>query len=155
MSPKRRASAVKPGVPASVVVPEFPGRTFSGHVARTASAFTSGTRTLPVEVDVDNTDAALTAGLYATVRFAGPRTQPVILIKAESIILLADGIYVATVAENGVVSLRRVMAGRDFGNEIEIVAGLPEGSQLISNPPAFLRDGMQIKPRPMTVAATP
>jgi membrane fusion protein, multidrug efflux system len=153
--PQEAASAVRPGVPASVLVPEFPARSFAGHVARTAAVLTSGTRTLPVEVDIDNADGTLAAGLYATVRFALPRSQPVILVKAEAIIPLADGIHVATVAEDGIVSLHRVVAGRDFGNEIEIVDGLPDGSQVVSNPPAFLRDGLQVKPRPMAVTATP
>jgi membrane fusion protein (multidrug efflux system) len=146
--PQEAASAVKPGVAASVLVPEFPGRIFAGHVARTASALTPGTRTLPAEVDVDNSDGALTAGLYATVRFGLPRTQAVILVKSESLIYLADGLHVATVDEGGVVSLRRVMVGRDFGNEVEIVDGLPDGSQVALNPPAFLRDGLHVKAQP-------
>jgi multidrug efflux pump subunit AcrA (membrane-fusion protein) len=103
---------------------------------------------LPAEVDVDNADGALTAGLYATVRFALPRTQAVILVKSESLIYLADGLHVATVDEGGVVSLRRVMVGRDFGNEVEIVDGLPDGSQVALNPPAFLRDGLHVKAQP-------
>jgi membrane fusion protein (multidrug efflux system) len=148
--PQEAASAVKPGVAASVLVPEFPGRIFAGHVARTASALTPGTRTLPAEVDVDNADGALTAGLYATVRFALPRTQAVILVKSESLIYLADGLHVATVDEGGVVSLRRIMVGRDFGNEVEIVDGLPDGSQVALNPPAFLRDGLHVKAQPAT-----
>ena len=148
--PQEAASAVKPGVAAAVLVPEFPGRIFAGHVARTASALTPGTRTLPADVDVDNADGALTAGLYATVRFALPRTQAVILVKSESLIDLADGLHVATVDKGGVVSLRRVMVGRDFGNEVEIVDGLPDGSQVALNPPAFLRDGLHVKAQPAT-----
>ncbi|MEJ1979056.1 MAG: efflux RND transporter periplasmic adaptor subunit [Acetobacteraceae bacterium] len=151
--PQEAAGAMKPGVPASVLVPEFPGRLFAGHVARTASALTPGTRTLPVEVEVDNADGTLTAGLYATVRFALPRTQPVMLVKAESLIYLADGLHVATVDDGGMVALRKVMVGRDFGNEVEVVDGLPDGSQVVSNPPAFLRDGLKVKIQPVMEAA--
>ena len=56
----------------------------------------------------------------------------------------------ATVDKGGVVSLRRVMVGRDFGNEVEIVDGLPDGSQVALNPPAFLRDGLHVKVQPAT-----
>jgi membrane fusion protein (multidrug efflux system) len=153
--PQEAAPAIKPGLAASVLVPEFPGRVLTGHVARTANALVPGTRTLPVEVEVDNADGALAAGLYATVRFALPRSQTVILAKAESLIYLRSGLHVASVNEAGIVSLRKIEVGRDFGSEIEIVSGLPAGSQIVLNPPTFLRDGLQIKPRPMTVAATP
>ena len=61
--PQEAAFAVRPGVPASVLVPEFPGRGFAGHVARTAAALTPGTRTLAVEVDIDNADGTLAAFL--------------------------------------------------------------------------------------------
>jgi RND family efflux transporter MFP subunit len=151
--PQEAASSIKLGIPASVLVPEFPGRVFAGHVARTASALTPGTRTLPVEVDVGNADGTLTAGLYATVRFALPRTQPVILVKAESLVYLPDGLAVATVDDAGVVSLRHVMVGRDFGAEVEVVDGLPAGSQVVSNPPAFLRDGLHVKAQLVTETA--
>jgi hypothetical protein len=42
------------------------------------------------------------------------------------------------------------MVGRDFGNEVEIVDGLPDGSQVALNPPAFLRDGLRVKAQPAT-----
>jgi hypothetical protein len=61
---------------------------------------------------------------------------------------------VATVDDAGMVILRSVAGGRDFGNEIEIVGGLPDGSQAVSNPLAFLRGGPRVKPQPMDAVAS-
>jgi membrane fusion protein, multidrug efflux system len=60
---------------------------------------------------------------------------------------------VATVDDAGVIAVRSVSVGRDFGNEIEVVNGLPEGTQIVLNPPAFLRDGMRVKVRTAKLAA--
>jgi RND family efflux transporter MFP subunit len=152
--PQEAAPSVKPGITASVLVAEYPGQVFSGHVARTAAALVPGTRTLPVEVEVDNADGLLTAGLYVTVRFSLPRSRSVVMVKAESLIYLPAGLHVATVDTAGMVSLRKIQVGRDFGNEVEVITGLPSGSEVALTPPAFLRDGLRVEVRPVSEAST-
>ena len=71
---------IKDGDRATVTVPELPDRVFEGKVARNAKALAAGTRTLLTEVDVDNKDGTLTAGLYAIVHLQVRRPNPVVLI---------------------------------------------------------------------------
>ena len=65
--PQAATFGIKDGDPATITVSELPGRTFTGRVARNAQALSAGTRTLLMEVDVDNKDGALAAGLYSVI----------------------------------------------------------------------------------------
>ena len=79
--PQEYYFGLKDGQGATVTVPELPGREFHGRVARNASALAAGTRTLLTEVDVDNKDGVLTAGLYGIVHLQEPRVHPVVVIR--------------------------------------------------------------------------
>lgn len=143
--PQEATVGLKEGVVAEVQVPEIAGRTFTGKIARTAEALQAGTRTLLVEIDIDNPDGMLTAGLYCTVRFQVPRSKPTIVVPAEALIFNRDGLQVATV-ENGKAHIRSVQLGEDDGAEVTIASGLEPSDQLIISPPVDLVDGAPVRP---------
>jgi RND family efflux transporter MFP subunit len=134
---------LKDGEQAEVTVPELPGRVFQGIVARNASALQPETRTLLAEVDVNNADGTLTAGLYAIVHLKEPRPNPVILVPSQAVIFDKDGLS-AAVYENGEARLRRLDVEADDGAQVAVRAGLNASDQLILNPPIGLVDGMQV-----------
>jgi RND family efflux transporter MFP subunit len=134
---------LKDGTPAELTVPELPGRVFHGTVARNASSLQQQTRTLLTEVDVDNADGTLTAGLYGIVHLQEPRTQPVVLVPSQAMIFDKDGLSVA-VFEDGIARLRHVDLEADDGAQVEVRAGLKRGDMLILNPPVGLTDGMKV-----------
>jgi RND family efflux transporter MFP subunit len=141
--PQDAAQGVKDGVVADVTVPENPGRTFTGHVARTADALQAGTRTLVVEVDVDNPDYVLAAGVYCTVRFQVPRTNPMIEIPAAALIFNKDGTQVA-VYDDGKVRIRKVVLAEDDGDHVDIATGLQPADKVIVSLPVNLTDGTPV-----------
>ena len=134
---------LKDGEQAEVTVPELPGRVFQGIVARNASALQPETRTLLAEVDVNNADGTLTAGLYAIVHLKEPRPNPVILVPSQAVIFDKDGLS-AAVYENGEARLRRLDVEADDGAQVAVRAGLNASDQLILNPPIGLVDGMRV-----------
>jgi RND family efflux transporter MFP subunit len=146
--PQEDYFALKDGEDAEVTVPQLPGRVFHGRVARTAGALQPGTRTLLAEVDVDNSDGALTAGLYCIVRLAIPRPSPVIVLPSQAVIFDEHGLS-AAVYSNGALQLHHLDVLADNGASLDIRAGLNEGDQVVLNPPVNLRDGMRVQ-----VAAT-
>ena len=150
--PQDVALGLKDGVAASVEVPEIPGRSFTGRVARTADALQAGTRTLLVEVDVDNPDGVLTAGLYCTVKFAVPRAHPVIEIPSEALIFNAGGTQVA-VYEDGRARIRKVSLAEDNGARVSIAAGLKPTDRVILSLPVDLADGAKVAVRNQQAAA--
>ena len=141
--PQEDYFSLKDGEDATVTVPELPGRAFHGKVSRNASALQAGTRTLLVEVDVDNHDGALTAGLYGIVRMAVPRLAPVSLVPSESVIFDKNGLS-AAVFDHGTLRLHHLDVLADDGAQVEVRAGLKQGDQLILNPPQLVTDGMHV-----------
>jgi RND family efflux transporter MFP subunit len=150
--PQDAAFSVKPGVKATVRVPEIPGRVFPGTVTRIANALQPGSRTLLTEIDVPNPDQALTAGAYSLVSLDIPRTTPSLIVPASSIIFNQDGLSVGVV-EDGVAHIRPITEVRDLGTTIEVSAGVREGDQVILNPPVDLVEGRKVAPEPRAAAA--
>jgi RND family efflux transporter MFP subunit len=151
--PQDDAFGVTPGTQAVVRVPEMPGREFTGTVARIADALQPGSRTLLTEIDVPNTEHALSAGLYCRVELRIPRKTPSMIVPSEAIIFNRDGLSVAVV-ENGVVHIRSITSVRDFGTSVEVSAGVAAGDNVILNPQVDLADGRKVSVRD-TDAARP
>jgi RND family efflux transporter MFP subunit len=144
--PQDSAFGLSPGVSAVVRVPEIPDRTFPGTVTRIADALQPGTRTLLAEVDIPNSDGALTAGVYCTIELHIPRKTPSFLVPAEAIIFNRDGMQVAVI-EDGTAHIRKLAVTRDLGTQVEVGGGVKQGEQVIVNPSVNLVDGSRVRPR--------
>jgi RND family efflux transporter MFP subunit len=142
--PQDDAFGVKPGVDATVRVPDMPNLTFHGKVTRIADALQPGTRTLLTEVDVANPNGALQPGVYCTVELDIPRTSPALIVPASAIIFNQDGMQVA-VAKNGRAYLHKIAITTDFGTQVEVNAGVHSGNQVILQPPVNLADGDKVR----------
>jgi RND family efflux transporter MFP subunit len=141
--PQDAAFGVEPGIDAIVRVPELPDREFPGTVTRIADALQSGTRTLLTEIDIRNTDGALSAGIYCSVELKIPRRTPSFGVPAEAIIFNRNGLQVAVV-NNGKVEIRKVRVTRDIGTRVEVDSGIKAGDQVILNPPVNLIEGGRV-----------
>src|ERR1700692_4860220 len=142
--PEQYSQEVKPGQTAELTLAEFPGRQFPGVLVRTAEAINLATRTLPIEVDVNNHTGTLLTGSYAEVhlRLRGP--PPTYIIPANTLIFRSEGLQVALV-RGGKIALTSVTPGHDLGNAIEIVAGLKADDQVVVNPPNSIVSGQAVK----------
>ena len=143
--PQDVALQLKPGVEATLDVPELPGRKFIGKIARTANSLDPNTRTLLVEADIDNPDRTLSPGLYGTVHFMVPRPNAVIMVPSSALIFDQNGMQVA-IYSDGAAHLQKVGIGQDNGAQVQIATGLQPGQDLIIAPPAGLADGAKVKP---------
>ncbi len=139
--PQNYSHAAVPGMKADLTLPELPGRRFRGTLARTADAMDPATRTLLVEVDVVNSTGLLFPGAYAEVHFSIKAKGSTLIIPATSLVFRSDGVRVPTVVNGNRASLLSVTLGRDFGNTVEVVAGLPDDALLIADPPDSLVNG--------------
>ncbi len=149
--PQEVLFGLKVGDPAEVTVPELPGQVFHGAVARDASQLDQQTRTVLTEVDVENPDGRLTAGLYGIVHLKEPRAQPVVLVPSQAVIFDKNGLS-AAVYENGAAHLRHLDLEADDGAQVVVRGGLAAGDQLILNPPVGLVDGMKVAVKAETTA---
>ena len=147
--PEEYSQGVKVGMTADLSLAEFPGRKFQGKLVRTADDINVTTRTLLIEVDVDNPTGTLLTGSYAEVHLAVPTQASTFLLPVNTLLFRSEGLRVGVV-KNGKVVLTSVTPGHDFGNDIEIVAGLTANDQVIINPPDSIVSGQAVK----TVQAT-
>ncbi|GAB3721575.1 efflux RND transporter periplasmic adaptor subunit [Hymenobacter agri] len=152
--PQNFAPAIKTGMTADYLVPEFVGKPFEGKVVRDAGALDPNTRTLLTEVQVPNAAGQLRPGSYAQVRFHLPRTAPSIIIPANALVPGGTDSRVATVRD-GKIHYQPITPGRDFGNQIEVTQGLQGGELLVLNPAETLTEGQAVQTKAFTPPAKP
>ncbi len=143
--PQQYSVAAKPGLTADLTLAQFPGRTFQGKLVRTANAIDLATRTLLVEVDVDNRSGELLPGAYVQVHLKTPNPVSAFVIPVSALIFRSEGLQIGVVQNDGTAKLVPITLGKDFGNEVEVVTGLNGGEQVIINPPDSIVDGEQVK----------
>ena len=144
--PQASVNAVHVGQAATVTVSQLPGRTFRGRVARMSDALDPATRTMLVEVDVPNTDGALFPGVYANVDLSGSRRNAPLVVPAAAILFRSDGAQVAMVQPDHTLHLQKITVGRDYGDRVEIVQGIAEGTTIVAAPGDAAREGAAIVP---------
>ena len=142
--PEEYSQGVKVGMSANLALAEFPGRNFQGKLVRTAEAINVTTRTLLIEVDVQNPTGTLLTGSYAEVHLQIPTQASTYLLPVNTLIFRSEGLHVGIV-KDGKVTLSAVTPGHDFGDQIEIVSGLKANDQVIVNPPDSIVSGQQVQ----------
>ena len=136
---------IKPGqTTADVVLTEFPGQKFPGKVVRTSEAINGTTRTLLTEIDLTKPDNILLSGSYAEVHLHVPGQTPTFLIPTNTLLFRSEQLQVGIV-RNSKVAITSITPGHDFGDQIEVVAGLKADDQIVVNPPDSLVSGQEVK----------
>ena len=142
--PEIYSRSMVPGVPADLRIAAFPNRTFPGKVVRTAGAILPTTRTLLTEVQVPNPKGELLPGGFGEVSFQLTLPQEPLIIPSNTFLFRAKGTQVALVDKNLIVHLQKIVLGRDFGPNVEVLSGLTEGDSIIVNPSDSISEGTSV-----------
>jgi RND family efflux transporter MFP subunit len=148
--PQVYSQAAKPGLTAELTLSEFPGRPFEGKLVRTANAIDPASRTLLVEIAVNNPTGQLFTGSYAEVHLKLPTAASAFILPVNTLLFRAEGLRIATVGEGQKVELKPITIGHDFGSEVEVIAGLSGRENVIVNPPDSVVTGETVR-----IAQTP
>jgi membrane fusion protein, multidrug efflux system len=143
--PQQYVHAIAPGQKAEMTFQELPGCIFDATVTRTAGAVDPSSRTLLVELQVPNPKGEILAGSYAQVRFTQATDAHGLTLSDNALIFRAQGMQVAIVGSDNKVQLRSITLGRDFGNSVEVLAGLNADDRVVNNPPDSIADGMSVE----------
>jgi RND family efflux transporter MFP subunit len=144
--PEVYSRAARSGAPATLTLDEFPGQTFHGTLVRNANSIDLASRTLLVEVDVDNPTGQLLPGAYVFVHLKLPDQTRSVTIPSNTLIFRKEGLQVGLV-RNEKAELVPVKIGRDYGNSVEIVSGLQTTDAVIVDPSDSLVAGMLVRLR--------
>ncbi|MDB5321542.1 MAG: hypothetical protein JWN40_3173 [Phycisphaerales bacterium] len=144
--PQVVAQSVNAGLEAQVTVRGALNAPVTATVTRTANALDPGTRTLLTEVDIPNAKHAMLPGTFVYVALkltpSGQRWN----IPATALISNSDGTQVILVEPGGKLHVQKVTVGRDFGNTIDVQAGLNGGEMVVKQPDVSLQDGQVVTP---------
>jgi RND family efflux transporter MFP subunit len=145
--PQLYSQTLKRGMKLGVTFPEYPDKTFEGTLVRTADAIDPASRTLLVEVDLDNRKGEVMPGALAQVHFKTPPVGPTFIVPTAALIFRRDGMRVGTI-QNGnggaLAHLVPVTIGQDDGASVQIVSGLGPNDQVIQDPPDSLIEGEKV-----------
>jgi RND family efflux transporter MFP subunit len=143
--PQVYSPQIKAGLNAQLTLAEFPGRHFDGMVVRDTGAIDNTTRTLLTEIDVNNPTGELKPGGYVEVHLTLPTSVTTFTLPVNAIIFKSAGMQVATVKDGKNINLVSIAPGRDFGTEMEVLAGLKGDESVVINPPDSLTNGEPVR----------
>jgi membrane fusion protein, multidrug efflux system len=148
--PQPEAPNIAVGQTFNVQIGAESAKTYPGKVASTSEAVSPDSRTMLVELQVDNSKNEILPGSYATVRLPANVLGKLLILPDNTLIFRGKDLQVGVVDAKGVVQLRDVKVGRDFGIQSEILSGVTESDKVIVNPSDSLTTGTIVH-----VAATP
>ena len=142
--PQSYSANVKRGAKIDLTFAEHAGKTYQGTLVRTADAIDPVSRTLLVEIDVNNREGELLPGSLAQVHFKAPAAGPTFIVPASALIFRREGMRLGTVVNGNIAHLVPVVIGEDDGATVQIVSGLNGGDKVIQDPPDSLIEGEKV-----------
>src|SRR3954468_3550764 len=166
--PQAFSAQVRPGLKAAFEMPQYPGQQFDATVVTISNALDVSSRSMLVELQADNAEGKLFAGAYCQVHFQLPGDPNMVHVPATALVPVDHGAQVALLGADHKVVLKPVQLGRDFGDSVEVVAGLSPSDRVIDSPPETVQSGDEVQlaattqgvvaslpPAPAPVAARP
>lgn len=142
--PEVYARAAVTGAPADLTLDEYPGELFHGNLVRNSNSIDAVSRTLLVEVDVDNNRGRLMPGAYVQIHLKLPAGARSLTIPSNALIFRKEGLQVAVVRE-GKAELMKITPGHDYGDSMEVLAGLQPEDDVILSPSDSLTSGTPVQ----------
>jgi len=142
--PEVYSPSVRSGGSATLTLDEFPGETLRGTIVRNTNSINLASRTLLVEVDIDNPTGRLLPGAYVFVHLKLPDVTHSVTIPADTLIFRKEGLQVGLVRD-GKARLVSVKINHDYGNSVDIISGLQPTDAVIVNPSDSLVDGTAVR----------
>lgn len=150
--PQNYSGQIRVGMQVTMTLPEYPGRTFTAVLTRSADAIDPASGTVLVELQAANGDRALKPGSYAQVSFPLHGSSNAVELPASALIVGQNGTQVALLGPDNKAILRSVTVGRDNGATVEITAGLGPRDRVIDSPPDSLQSGDKVRLAPSAPA---
>ena len=148
--PQSFSAGLTPGMTATFEMPQYPGVQFDATLSHVSKAINSSSHSMQVELQADNAAGKFFGGSYCNVHFKIPADPNRLQMPSTALVVGNKGTQVAVLDSNNKVVLKNVELGRDFGDSVEVLAGLSASDRVINNPSETLSSGDTVQ-----VAATP
>jgi RND family efflux transporter MFP subunit len=142
--PQAFTADLRPGLKATFEMPQYPGQKFDATLVTTSNAMNEMSRSMLVELQADNPDGKLFGGTYCRVDFQIPGDPNMVRLPATALMPVNRGVQVALLGNDNKVVLKSIQLGRDFGDTVEVTAGLAPEDRVIDSPPETLQSGQTV-----------
>jgi len=143
--PQPNSQSAQTGMAAELALPEYPGRRFACKLINTANAIDPGTRTLLAQFEAANPTGELLPGAYAELHMKLSSETPTFILPVTTLLFRSEGLRVVAVDGESKARLLPITLGRDFGNQVEVIAGISGDEQVIQDPPDSVVDGEAVR----------
>ncbi|MGE3978393.1 MAG: efflux RND transporter periplasmic adaptor subunit, partial [Nitrospira sp.] len=145
--PEANAGEIAEGVEVSFTVSAYPGERFTGVVKRIARSIDAKTRTMPVELDVENEKKRLAPGMFAEVEWPVRRPHATTFVPRSAVVATTEQIFVIRVSGDGAVEWISVQRGEVMGDLQEVFGGLKPSDTVVVQGTDELRPGTKVVAR--------
>jgi len=129
--PESQVSLVPAGSVVSVHATAWPGATFKGRVLSALPDVDATTRTLPVRVEIENTDFKLAPGMFVSLALEGKAGEKQLVVPSEALIMTGERSVVIVARDSGGFDVANVQVGSQSGGKTVVLSGLEEGQQIV------------------------
>ncbi|MGZ0166644.1 MAG: efflux RND transporter periplasmic adaptor subunit [Planctomycetales bacterium] len=143
--PEMEAPLARVGNAVSLKLRSLPDQEFEGKISRMARRLDESTRTMLVEVDMDNAEGLLIPGMYGEATVTLQQTPDALVIAATAVQFDKTGNSSVYVVENGAVKIVPVITGHDDGRQIQILSGIDETAKIAAGRIGRFKDGQKVK----------
>jgi membrane fusion protein, multidrug efflux system len=141
--PEKYAEGIDVGTKVAFSVPAYPGQTFAGTIARVAHSVDVKTRTMPVELDVNNAAGRLSSGMFPEVLWPVRRSEPTLFVPTSAVARTTEATFVIRI-RNGNAEWVNVETGELDGKLVEVFGNLYEGDEVAVRGTDELRPGSRV-----------
>jgi membrane fusion protein (multidrug efflux system) len=148
--PEVDVSGIVPGAKVPFTVPAYPSETFYGTIARNGHAMDRKTRSMPIELDVDNARGRLAPGMFPTVSWPIRMARASLLVPPASIVVTTEKTFVNRIRDGKVewvIVTRGAALSATTGDLVEVSGDLHAGDIIARRGTDELREGTQVKPQ--------
>jgi len=142
--PEADVGGIVKGAAVPFIVPAFPGQTFAGTVARISHSLDAKTRTMAVELEVDNARGSLAPGMFPEVTWPSRNQKASLLVPPSAVVTTTERVFVIRVTD-GKAEWVDVRKGSPSGDLVEILGGLKEGDRVVRRASDEIRNGAALK----------
>jgi len=143
--PQAFTAQLHPGLKATFEMPQYPGQHFDAKLVTTSNALNVPSRSMLVELQADNSAKKFSPGTYCQVQFQIPGDPNMVLVPATALISGNHGTQAAVLDNSNKVVVKSIQLGHDFGDTVEVVAGLSPSDRVIDSPPETIKTGDQVQ----------
>jgi RND family efflux transporter MFP subunit len=145
--PETYAAGVPEGASVNFTVPAFPGRVFTGKIARISHSLDVKTRTMPVELEAANSKGELSPGTFSDVLWPVRRTDATMFVPASSVMSTLERVFVVRI-RNGKAEWVDVKTGATVDKLVEVFGDLHQGDMVVIRGTDELRPGTAVSAQP-------